>query len=154
MSGRMSALKEDKRAYSGSRIALGNLGILLWVVLGAVAIWFLYPVGAWIFAFIALIVVYGVVRKQLCKTCVYCKTCTMGFGKLPELVFAKAELGGVSPYTLLTLLVIAYILLTVIPSIFLAISISQGYAVSKSVVMPGLWLILFCSIAAKRKREK
>jgi hypothetical protein len=149
----MGGLKEDKKAYSESRTALGNIGILLWLALGTLAIWFSNPIVAWIFAFVAFIVVYGVVRKQLCKTCAYCKTCTMGFGKLSELVFGKAELGGVSPRTLLTLLIVVYSLLTVVPTVFLTLSINQEYALSKIAVLTFLLLILFYSAATKRKRE-
>jgi hypothetical protein len=149
----MSGLKEDKRAYSESRTAIGNIGILLWLALGTVAIWFSNPVVAWIFAFVAFIVVYGVVRKQLCKTCAYCKTCTMGFGKLSELIFGKAELGGVSPRTLLALLVVVYSLVTVVPTVVLTLSISQGYALPKIAVLSFLLLILSYSAATKRKRE-
>ncbi|MGD0645240.1 MAG: hypothetical protein ABSA75_10070 [Candidatus Bathyarchaeia archaeon] len=149
----MSKLKEDKRAYSESKTALGNIGILLWITLGTVAIWFLSLVGALIFAFVAFIVVYGVVRKPLCKTCAYCKTCTMGFGKLSALIFGKAELGGVKPRTLLILLIVTYSLLTIIPAVLLAVSISEGYILSKILVLAFLIIILSCSIAAKRKRE-
>ena len=149
----MSNLKEDKRAYSQSRTAAGNIGIILWIALGTIAIWFSNPIGAWVFAFVAFIVVYGVVRKQLCKTCAYCKTCTMGFAKLSELIFGKAELGGVSPRTLLTLLVVVYNLLTVVPTIFLTLVTNQGYELSKIAVLAFMLSILIYSVATKRKRE-
>ena len=147
----MSKFKEDKRAYSESRTVLGNIGILLWLALGTIAIWFSNPIVAWIFAFAAFIVVYGVVRKQLCKTCAYCKTCTVGLGKLSELIFGKAELGGVKPRTLLISLIVTYGLLTVIPAVFLAFSISQEYTLSKILALVFLLLILACSVATKRK---
>ncbi|MGD0071547.1 MAG: hypothetical protein ABSB71_08325 [Candidatus Bathyarchaeia archaeon] len=149
----MSKLKEDKRAYSESRTALGNIGILLWIALGTIAIWSLSLVGALIFAFVAFIVVYGVVRKQLCKTCAYCKTCTMGFGKLSELIFGKAELGGVKPRTLQILLVVTYSLLTVIPTVLLAVSINQEFTLYKILLLAFPLLILSYSVATKRKRE-
>jgi|WetSurMetagenome_2_1015567.scaffolds.fasta_scaffold64496_2 hypothetical protein len=149
----MSKLKEDKKAYSAARAALGNIGILLWLGVGSIAIWFSNLFSALIFAFVAFIVVYGIVRKQLCKTCAYCKTCTMGFGKLSELIFGKAELGGVSSHTLLTLLVVVYSLLTVIPTIVITLSIIQGYALAKTAVLAFLLIILFYSVATKRKKE-
>jgi hypothetical protein len=153
VSRKLGNLKEDKRAYSESRTALGNTGILLWIAVGTIAIWFLNPLGAWLFAFVAFIVVYGVVRKQLCKTCAYCKACTMGFGKLSELIFGKAELGGVKPRTLLTLLLVTYGLLTVIPTIFLALSASQEFTLFKILVLAFLLLFLSYSVATKRRRE-
>ena len=153
MNRKLSSLKEDKRAYSESRAALGNVGILLWLALGTIAIWHLNPVGAGIFAFVAFVVVYGVLRKQLCKTCAYCKTCTMGFGKLSELIFGKAELGGVTPRNLLILLLVTYSLLTAIPAVLLVFSMSEEFTLSKIIVLALLLLILSFSAATKRKRE-
>ena len=149
----LSRLKEDKRAYSESRTVLGNVGILLWIFLGTVAVWFFNPIGAWAFLLFAFITVYAVIRKSLCKTCVYCKTCTMGVGKLSELVFGKAELGGLTARTLLGLLIVVYVVLTMVPTMFLIVSISQGYAASKIAVLVFLLLISAFSAITKRKRE-
>jgi hypothetical protein len=149
----MSGIKEDKRAYSQSRTILGNLGIFLWIVLGTVAVWFFNPIYAGIFFFLAIIMVFAVVRRSLCKTCAYCKKCTMGSNKLSELAFGKAELGGLSANALLSRLIAIYGLLTVVPIAFLAASISQEYVVFKIVVLVALLLVSFFSILTKRKRE-
>jgi hypothetical protein len=66
------------------------------------------------------------------------------------LIFGKAELGGVSARTLLALLVAVYSLLTAVPTAFLALSIIQGYAAFKIVVLAFLMLILFYSLATKK----
>lgn len=149
----MSNLNEDKRPYSESRAVLGNTGIFLWLALGTIAIWFLNPLGAGLFAFVAFVAVYAVVRKQLCKTCAYCKKCTQGFGKLPELIFGKAELGGVKPRTLRSLLIFTYILLTAIPGTLLVFSISQEFAAAKILDLTSLIAFFAFSVATKRKGE-
>ena len=149
----MGGLKEDKRPYNEKRVVLGNLGLLLWILLGTVAVWFYYPLGAWFFLFFALFAVYGVVRKKLCKTCAYCKACTQGWGKLVELVFGKAELGGLSARSLLGLIVFVNVLLTIVPAAFIVVSNFQVYAEFKIAVLFLLLLFsIFCGIS-KRKLE-
>ena len=149
----MAGLKEDKRPYNQKRAVLGNLGLLLWILLGTVAVWFYYPLGAWFFLFFALFAVYGVVRKKLCKTCAYCKACTQGWGKLPELVFGKAELGGLSSRSLLGLIVFVNVLLTIVPAAFIIVSNFQVYVAFKIAVLFLLVLFsIFCG-TVKRKLE-
>jgi hypothetical protein len=149
----MSIRKEDKRAYSEKRAYLGNLGLLLWILLGTLAVWFYNSLCGWIFLFFAVLAIFGVVRKMVCKTCAYCTACTQGWGKLPELVFGKAELGGLTTRKLFRLIIFVNILLTIIPAVYVAVSISQAYAESKIAVLVFLLLISILSITPKRKRE-
>jgi hypothetical protein len=144
---------EDKQAYSQTRTILGNLGILLWMILSTAAVWFFNPLYAWIFLFFTFITIFAVIRRSLCKTCAYCKKCTMGSHKLSELVFGKAELGGLSANSLLSRLVVTYTLLTIVPVTFLVLSISQEYMVLKPVVLAVLLLFSLFSVLIKRKRE-
>ena len=149
----MSGLKEDKREYSEKRAVLGNLGLLLWILLGTVAVWFYSPLGAWFFLFFALFAVYGVVRKRLCKSCAYCKACTEGWGKLAELMFGKAELGGLSARSLLGLIVFVNVLLTIVPAAFDVVSDLQVYVEFKIAVLSLLVLFSIFSGTSKRKLE-
>ena len=144
---------EDKQAYSQTRTVLGNLGILLWTILSTVAVWFFNPLDAWIFLFFTFITIFAVIRRSLCKTCAYCKKCTMGSHKLSELIFGKAELGGLSANSLLSRLVVIYTLLTIVPIIFLVFSFSQEYMVLKLVVLSTLLLFSLFSVLTKRKRD-
>ena len=130
---------------------MGNLGLLLWILLGTVAVWFYYPLGAWFFLFFALFAVYGIVRKRLCKTCAYCKACTQGWGKLVELVFGKAELGGLSARSLLGLIVFVNVLLTIVPAAFIVVSNFQVYAEFKIAVL--LLIVLFSIFCGTSKRK-
>jgi len=144
---------EDKQPYSQTRTVLGNLGIFIWILLSAVAVWFYNSLYGWIFLFFALVTVFAVVRRSLCKTCAYCKKCTMGSHKLSELVFGKAELGGLSAKSLLSRLVVIYGLLTVVPVAFLSLSIIQENIILKLVVLTILLLITIFSLYPKRKKE-
>ena len=77
----------------------------------------------------------------------------MGSHKLSELVFGKAELGGLSTNSLLSRLAVIYIFLTILPVTFLAVSIGQENTVLKLLVLAALLLISIFSISTKRKRE-
>ncbi len=77
----------------------------------------------------------------------------MGSHKLSELVFGKAELGGLSVNSLLSRFVVIYALLTIVPVSFLAVSINQENTVLKLAVLAALLLISFFSVLTKRKRE-
>jgi len=149
----MGMLKEDKQPYSQTRTVLGNLGIILWISLGSIAFWFYNSVYAWIYLFFAIVLVFAIIRRSLCKTCAYCKKCTMGSSKLSELVFGKAELGGLSPNSLIARLIFIFMLLTGVPTVLLSISISQEITATKIILLASLLMVSLLSIISKRKRE-
>jgi hypothetical protein len=86
------ALKE----YSKSLLILGNLGIALWIVLSAIACWLFNPLLGWFFLVSAFVLVFAILRRLGCISCYYCKSCTMGFGKLADLFFGSGYMAGVN----------------------------------------------------------
>jgi hypothetical protein len=80
----------NRRAYSSTELYLGNLTIVLWIILGAVSCALFYPLAAFLFFALTAYLVFYELGKHGCVTCYYCKTCTIGMGKLPELFFRKA----------------------------------------------------------------
>lgn len=120
---------------------------LFWFLL--VLFVFLFWLLLWVF--FVLFVVYGIVRKRLCKTCAYCKACTQGWGKLVELVFGKAELGGLSARSLLGLIVFVNVLLTIVPAAFIVVSNFQVYAEFKIAVL--LLIVLFSIFCGTSTRK-
>jgi hypothetical protein len=84
----MAAIKE-KRDYTVSELILGNAAVITWIVLGSVACsLFNVFVGLGFFALTAFLVYYRIGKKG-CLSCFYCKTCTIGFGKLFDVFFTK-----------------------------------------------------------------
>ena len=74
--------------YPISNIILGNIIMILIMVLGAVAVWYLLNWWAWLYLAISLIMVYIVLRKLVCKNCYYYdKWCAIGWGKLSAKMF-------------------------------------------------------------------
>jgi len=78
--------------YPKTSAVIGNLFMILWIALGAVACWLFYPLIAWIYLAFAVIMVFVVLRKLVCPNCYYYdKWCNIGWGKLCALFFKKGD---------------------------------------------------------------
>ena len=141
----------EPKEYSNALLVFGNVAIVLWIVLGAVSCWFFNPVVGWFFLVLALVLIFGVLRRLGCNSCYYCKDCTMGFGKLADLFFGDGCMVGVSSSGVLKL-VFVYVLLGVVPIGFLVVSLTQEFAASKIVVLGFLLLLLYYSGSRKTPR--
>ncbi|MBN1357517.1 hypothetical protein JW988_01995 [Candidatus Bathyarchaeota archaeon] len=86
--------------------------------------------------------IFVILRRLGCSSCYYCKSCTIGFGKLSDLFFGSGYLAEInSSLTLKTIFV--YILLGVFPIAFLTFSLMQEFAVTKIGVLSVLLFFLF-----------
>jgi hypothetical protein len=147
----LKPISDDKKEYSKSLLIIGNLGIALWIVISAVACWFFNPFLGWLFLVSAFIMVFAVLRRFGCRSCYYCKSCTMGFGKLADLFFGSGYMAGVNSSVWLKA-VFVYGLLGLVPIGFLAVSIMQEFSVFKIAVLVFLLLLLFYSGVSKKLR--
>ena len=102
--------------------------------MGAFACWFVNPIIGWVFLFLTLFLVYFVLRKRGCKTCYYCKTCTIGFGKLPELFFFKKGTENVDTKGL-KMFPYIFVLMNLVPIALLIFSIINQFTIIKLVVL-------------------
>ena len=132
-------------------LVFGNLAIFLWIALGAISCWFFNPLIGWLYFVFAFVLVFAILRKLGCNSCYYCKSCTMGFGKLSDLFLGSGYMAGVNSSVRLKV-VFGYGLLGLVPIIFLAVSIIQEFAVSKIAVLVFLLLILLYSGTKKKPR--
>jgi hypothetical protein len=145
----LKAISQEAKGYSKSLLVLGNLGIALWIVVSAVACWFFNIILGWIFLVFAFILVFAVLRRLGCSSCYYCKSCTMGFGKLADLFFGSGRMAGVNSSRGYKVF-FAYGLLGLVPIVFLAISITQEFAATKIAVL-ALLLVLLIYSGIRRK---
>jgi hypothetical protein len=145
----LKPISNDIREYSKSLLILGNLGIALWIVISAVACWFFNPILGWLFLVSAFVLVFAILRRLGCSSCYYCKSCTMGFGKLSDLFFGRGYMAGVKSSAGLKV-VFVYGLLGLIPIGFLAVSIMQEFTAPKIVVLAFLLLLLIYSGVSKK----
>jgi len=124
------------------RIIVGNLAMLLWFALGALACWYFYPILGLVYLIVAIVLVYVVLRKMVCVNCYYYgKWCSLGWGKLSALMFKKGNLEKFPTSIGLKLAPATYGLLMIVPLILLIVSIIQGFSWNKIIVLILLLLV-------------
>src|SRR4030042_5482935 len=140
--------------FPKSQIVLGNLLMLLWIALGTAACWFLYPIAAWIYLTIALLMVFVVLRWLVCTNCYYYgKWCSTGWGKLTALLFKKGSVDKFSKSAGIKLAPLTYGMLSLIPLILVVIALVKDFTVPKLVVLILLLLISGYSAVGNRKKS-
>ena len=146
--------KKGLEKHSKTGIFLGNLAMILWIVFGTIACWFLHPLIAWVYLALALIMVFVVLRKLVCTNCYYYnKWCPIGWGKLCALFFKKGNIEKFGDCIGLKLAPLTYGLLSLVPIISVIISLIQNFLVYKIIVLLFLILISYYSGTIGRKKS-
>ena len=145
----LKPISDEAKAYSKRLLTAGNLGIVLWILIDAVACWFFNPILGWVFLIAAFGLIFVILRRLGCSSCYYCKSCTMGFGKLADLFFGQGYMAGVNS-SLTLKIIFVYGLLGFVPLAFLTVSIIQEFTVTKIAVL-ALLLILLSYSGSRRK---
>jgi len=123
-----------RKDYSKSELFFGNLAIILWIGLGALSCALFFPlIGVAFFGLTAFLIFYEL-GKHGCVTCYYCKTCTIGIGKLPELFFRQAGTANVNRRAL-KLFPLVYLILSALPITLIVISSFQEMGFYKVVLL-------------------
>ncbi|MBP8933659.1 MAG: hypothetical protein KBG67_04440 [Candidatus Atribacteria bacterium] len=118
MKNKVEFYEQGLEEYPKSGILLSNFVMLLWIALGTIACWFLYPLMAWIYLAFAIIMVFVVLRNLICTNCYYYdKWCCTGWGKLSALFFKKGDTQKFNSSYGLKLAPLTYGLLTLVPLI-------------------------------------
>jgi hypothetical protein len=126
-----------RKDYSKAELILGNLAIILWIGLGALSCALFNPLTAVLFFGLATFLVFYELGKHGCVTCYYCKTCTIGIGKLPELFFREAGTANVNRRAL-RLFPFTYLLLSALPLTLIVISSFKETTVYKVVLLASI----------------
>ena len=138
--------------YAMSRVILGNLLIILWIVVGTVAVWFFSPVVATVYLIVAVIVVYFILRKLVCTNChYYDKWCSMGWGKLAAVLFKQGKIEEFNESIGIRLAPIVYGLLTIFPLIVVLVSLIAEIDFYKIAVLVILLVFSVMSGSISRK---
>jgi hypothetical protein len=138
------------KEYSKSELIFGNIAIVMWILLGSFSCWLLYPLSAIVFFALTSFLVFFELGKHGCQTCYYCKTCTIGIGKLPELFFTKTGTANVNKKAM-NLFPFVYLLLSLFPLVFYAISIIQAMTALKILALALLLSISLYSGAIRKE---
>ena len=79
--------------YPPAQAIFGNVVMIIWIALGAIACWFFFPLLGFIYLIFALVMVFVVLRKLVCPNCYYHgKCCHIGWGKLSALLFKEGNI--------------------------------------------------------------
>jgi hypothetical protein len=130
---------KHRKEYSKPELLFGNLAIILWISLGAMSCMIYYPFSAILFFATAAFLIFYELGKKGCVTCYYCKTCTVGIGKLPEFFFRMAGTANVNSNAL-RLFPLVYFLLGILPIVLVTVSAVQGISAFKIVLLAGTLL--------------
>jgi hypothetical protein len=147
----MATIKE-KRDYTTSELFLGNAVVITWIMLGTVACsLFNIFIGLAFFTLSAFLVYYQLGKKG-CLSCFYCKTCTIGFGKLFEVFFSKRGTENLNRKAL-KLFPYVYLLLAVVPIAFVLVSglLTQQFSALQLGLVAAILLVSLISGFARRK---
>jgi hypothetical protein len=115
---------------------LGNIAILLWTILDSYGLWLVSQTAGWLFLFVALIAVYGVLKFIGClRPCYHCKRCTRGFGRMSALYFGKRSLKDPKESYGMPSAVFFFVLLGPLPAAIMLVSSTQTFSVLKGLVL-------------------
>jgi hypothetical protein len=146
-------MSDIKYEYTKIQLIAGNIALLLWIAVASVAFWFYNPLAFWLFLLFAAFMVFAILRRLGCSTCAYCKSCTMGFGRLSGWFFGKRSTKDLRNKGGLVMIAIIYCLIALIPISLLAFFILQAFSVLKFAVLIGVLAFSLYSIATWRKNK-
>ena len=142
----------NKREYSKSQLIFGNLAVVAWILLGAASCWLFSPFAALGFLALASFMVFYKLGKKGCVNCFWCKTCTIGMGKLPYLFYTKTSIEDLNiNRKALKLFPYVYLLLGVVPIAITAVFMVQSFSVYSAVLLAVLVALAVFTGSIRRK---
>lgn len=146
----MATIERKTKEYSNFELLFGNLAIILWITLGAISCGIFYPLaGLGYFSLLAFLIFYEI-GKHGCVTCYYCKTCTIGMGKLPEFFFKMEGTENVNRRAQ-RIFPLVFILLSVFPIVLIVLSIVQEFSFYKIVLVSAITVFSLYNGIIRRK---
>jgi hypothetical protein len=146
----LAAPSRKHKEYSKSEIVLGNAAIILWIALGGIILGVFYPLAGLVYSAALAFLVFFEVGKHGCVTCYYCKTCTIGMGKLPEFFFKRGGAANVNRRAQ-KLFRLVFVLLSVFPLVLVSFSIWQEPVFYKVALLAGLLVYSLVSGVVRRR---
>ena len=146
-------LTEEKLEFTRSLLILGNLGLLTWVLLAFVSIFFYNQIYAWLYLIVEAVTIYVILRRLGCSSCYQCKACTSGFGRLAGAFFGKSYIKKGSVGNRFGIVASVYVLLLPLPAAALFISISEVFSFLKLAVLVCLLAVSIFSLTTLFNRS-
>lgn len=149
------SILEEKIETVKSRFVAGNLIALTWILLGTFACWLVNPWLGWLFLAFSTFSIYLIIRRLLCNSCYYCKSCTKGLAKLSILLLGANRIPGLSNGTIKGMTIFVYTVLTLIPAALLIYSIGSSFETLKIISLACLFGISAVALIIRsRNRDR
>jgi hypothetical protein len=149
----LSGLTEEKLAFTRTFFILGNLALLAWIFLAFSAEWFYSQVYGWLLLLFTSATVYLILRRMGCSSCYYCKTCTIGFGRLAGSFFGTGSAKKLSVDNRRGIISLIYFLLAPLPATLLVLSMVAAFTVLKAFVFACLLALTAFSASTWRRKK-
>jgi hypothetical protein len=146
----LTAPSRTPKTYSIFELVFGNMAIILWITLGSAAVGLFNLLASLGYFSLLAFLVFFELGKHGCVTCYYCKTCTIGMGKLPEFFFKKNGTANVNARAL-RMFPFVFTLLSVIPSFLVVFSAIQELVASKIVLVVAILCFSLYTGTIRRK---
>jgi hypothetical protein len=141
---------QNRKNYSLTELIFGNGVIVLWIFLGALSCALFYWLFGVLFFGLAAFLVFYELGKHGCVTCYFCKTCTIGMGKLPYLFFKKEGTANVNKRAL-KIFPFVYLFMSVLPIILIFVSLIQAISFYKVVLLISILAFSVYTAVIRRK---
>jgi hypothetical protein len=142
---------EEKIVPTKKLLLSGNLILAIWIALGTVSCLLIGLLVGLLFLGFSVFLILIILRRQLCSTCYYCKSCSKGFAKMSMLFQGANHIPGIGKGSLLGMAAFTYIVLTVIPGVLLADSMLADFSIAKLLLLGCLLAVSVYSIIIRIK---
>jgi hypothetical protein len=142
-------MSEEKMETVKSRFIVGNLLIIAWIFIASAACWLVNPLIGWLFLGFSAFSIYIIVRRFMCNSCYYCKSCTKGPAKLSILFLGANKIPGISNGAIMGMTVFAYTVLTIVPATLLINSLLTSFETLKIISLVSLFGISAVTLSAR-----
>jgi hypothetical protein len=140
---------EEKIQTIKNRLIAGNSLAALLIILGTVGFWLINPLFGWLFLGFSTFSVLVIIRRLLCSSCYYCKSCTKGFAKLSILFLGANSIPGLSKNSIIGMVAFIYLLLIVIPVAMLTNSILVEFSLLKIMILIGILTVAAIALISR-----
>ena len=140
-------LAEEKLEFSRRLLVLGNLGLLAWVLLAFLSLFFYSPIYASLYLIVEALTIYVILRRLGCSSCYNCKTCTSGFGRLAGAFFGKGNIKKGSVGNRLGIVGFVYFLLFAVPIAVSVYSLVGAFSITEIAVLVALLAVALYSFS-------
>ena len=147
----MTVADNEKIVATKSLLLFGPLTLALWVALGTLSLYLINSLLGWLFLGFSAFAVLVVIRRLLCNSCYYCKSCTKGFAKLSKLTLGSNRIPGISKGSTVGMATTMYVILTVIPGALLVNSMLAVFNPLSVLLLAAILLVTVYTLVARAK---